>query len=163
VRVSQPFVSSLRPSDNAYQIERKVERGGSVYTMSAGSIGRASPALAPAPAVLEQRYSEEPRGEQFPPPPEPDDYGHWQPDGATVPEAQTAIISRKASTAEPDTQPPTARPLRDLVGISGGELARWVKISTPRDRLAVINKLRMAADILEDELEANREPEEMRA
>ena len=46
-----------------------------------------------------------------------------------------------------------ARPLRDLINISGGELARWIKITTPNDRPHVVRVLRMAADILEDELE----------
>jgi ParB/RepB/Spo0J family partition protein len=44
------------------------------------------------------------------------------------------------------------KPLRDLVGISGGELARWIKQTTPADRTHVIRVLRMAADILEDEV-----------
>jgi hypothetical protein len=39
-----------------------------------------------------------------------------------------------------------------LVGISGGELARWIKITTPNDRLHVIRVLEMAAAILRDEL-----------
>ena len=46
-----------------------------------------------------------------------------------------------------------ARPLRDLVNISGGELARWIKITTPNDRPHVVRVLRMAADILEAEHE----------
>jgi ParB-like chromosome segregation protein Spo0J len=76
-----------------------------------------------------------------------------------TPEAQTATIrrlaERKALPAEPTSAlpaPPTAKPLRDLVNISGGELARWMKITTPNDRPHVIRVLRMAADILEDEL-----------
>ena len=74
-----------------------------------------------------------------------------------TPEAQTATIrrlaERTASTVEPAA--PSAKPLRDLVGISGGELARWIKITTPNDRPHVIRVLRMAADILEDEEAAN--------
>jgi ParB-like chromosome segregation protein Spo0J len=73
-----------------------------------------------------------------------------------TPEAQTATIrrlaERTAPTAEPATPAPSAKPLRDLVGISGGELARWIKQTTPADRTHVIRVLRMAADILEDEL-----------
>ena len=46
-------------------------------------------------------------------------------------------------------------PLRDLVGISGGELARWIKITTPNDRPHVIRVLEMAACILRDELEGS--------
>jgi ParB-like chromosome segregation protein Spo0J len=48
----------------------------------------------------------------------------------------------------------SARPLRNLVGISGSELARWIKITTPNDRPRVVRLLRMAADLLEDELQA---------
>jgi hypothetical protein len=54
-------------------------------------------------------------------------------------------------------RPAGAKPLRDLVGISGGELARWIKITTPNDRPHVIRVLEMAAGILRDELEAGRE------
>jgi ParB-like chromosome segregation protein Spo0J len=72
-------------------------------------------------------------------------------------EAQTATIRRlaegKASTAEPAAPAPSAKPLRDLVGISGGEFARWIKITTPNDRPHVIRVLEMAAAILRDELE----------
>jgi ParB-like nuclease family protein len=49
---------------------------------------------------------------------------------------------------------PTARPLRNLENLSGGELARWIKITTPNDRPHVIRILEMAAAILRDELEA---------
>ena len=73
-----------------------------------------------------------------------------------TPEAQTATIRRladpNASNAEP-APPLSAKPLRDLVGISGGELARWIKITTPNDRPHVIRVLEMAAAILRDELD----------
>ena len=79
------------------------------------------------------------------------------------PYAQAAIIrgiaERKTSAAEPSTSKiatsaqQTAKPLRDLVGISGGELARWIKITTPNDRPHVIRVLETAASILRDELE----------
>jgi hypothetical protein len=62
------------------------------------------------------------------------------------------LAERKASTAEPAAPAPSAKPLRDLVGISGGELARWVKVTTPNDRPHVIRVLEMAAAILGDEL-----------
>src|ERR1700733_617710 len=59
-----------------------------------------------------------------------------------------------ASSGNVDKPPPAgAKPLRDLVGISGGELARWIKITTPNDRPHVIRVLEMAAAILCDELE----------
>ena len=78
------------------------------------------------------------------------------------PKAQAAIIrdiaERKTLAAEPSTSEiaaapqRTAKPLRDLVGISGGELARWIKITTPNDRPHVIRVLETAASILRDEL-----------
>jgi ParB-like chromosome segregation protein Spo0J len=75
-----------------------------------------------------------------------------------TPEAQTATIRRlaecKASTAEPSAPaPPPPRPLKNLENIGGGELARWIKITTPNDRPHVIRVLQMAAGILRDELE----------
>jgi len=82
-----------------------------------------------------------------------------------TPEAQTATIRRLAERkTAPEAQlatlegvverpaEPTARPLRNLEHLSGGELARWVKQTTPADRTHVIRVLRMAADILEDEV-----------
>jgi ParB-like chromosome segregation protein Spo0J len=79
-----------------------------------------------------------------------------------TPEAQTATIRRlaeqKTAPAEAISESPKRSapvpPLRDLVGISGGELARWIKITTPNDRPHVIRVLEMAAGILRDELEA---------
>ena len=83
---------------------------------------------------------------------------------ANSPKAQAAIIRGIAErkTWPPSRQPAklraapqqTAKPLRDLVGISGGELARWIKITTPNDRPHVIRVLETAASILRDELEA---------
>jgi hypothetical protein len=75
------------------------------------------------------------------PPPGPDEYRHKTPEEST-------------SASIEQTRPAGAKPLRDLVGISGGELARWVKITTPNDRSHVIRVLEMAAGILRDELEA---------
>jgi hypothetical protein len=79
------------------------------------------------------------------------------------PKAQAAIIRgiarRKTLATEPSTSEiaaepqQTAKPLRDLVGISGGELARWIKITTPNDRPHVVRVLGTAASILRDELE----------
>jgi hypothetical protein len=78
-----------------------------------------------------------------------------------TPEAQIATIQRlaerKTAPAEPISESPkrsaSVPPLHDLVGISGGELARWVKITTPNDRPHVIRVLEMAAGILRDEFE----------
>ena len=81
-----------------------------------------------------------------------------------TPEAQTATIRRLAERKTPPAKPIEAiespkraasvPPLRNLENISGGELARWIKITTPNDRPRVVRLLRMAADLLEDELEA---------
>ena len=69
------------------------------------------------------------------------------------------IAVRKAEPRYDVTSPPNlpaataiAHPLRNLVNISGGGLAAWIKTTTPNDRSHVIRVLRMAADILADEL-----------
>ena len=79
------------------------------------------------------------------------------------PKAQAAIIRDIAKGKTLATEPSTSEiaaapqqrtnPLRDLVGISGGELARWIKITTPNDRPHVVRVLETAASILRDELE----------
>ncbi len=69
---------------------------------------------------------------------------------APTPKAQVETLVRRA---EGPAQP-SARPLRNLEYLAAGEFARWIKITTPNDRPHVIRMLRMAADILEDELEA---------
>ena len=48
------------------------------------------------------------------------------------------------------------KPLRNLENISGGELARWIKITTPNDRPHVIRVLDTAASILRNEFEGGR-------
>jgi ParB family chromosome partitioning protein len=75
------------------------------------------------------------------PPPEPDERGHEPPEEPPL-----------ASDPIERPRPAGAKPLRDLVGISGGELARWIKITTPNDRPHVIRVLETAAAILRDEL-----------
>jgi uncharacterized ParB-like nuclease family protein len=140
--VSQPFVSSLRPSDNGCQmaehdglrptvtangsqIDRKVERGGSVYTMNTAGIGvRALNVPAIATGLEDNRLLE-------------------------AAEPQTAPAEPVEGVVECPREP-TARPLRNLENLSGGDLARWVRQTTPNDRPHVIRVLRMAADILED-------------
>jgi ParB-like chromosome segregation protein Spo0J len=74
-------------------------------------------------------------------PPESEGYRHRRPEQPPT------------SASIEQTRPAGAKPLRDLVGISGGEFARWIKITTPNDRLHVIRVLEMAAGILRDELE----------
>ena len=46
-----------------------------------------------------------------------------------------------------------AKPLRNLENIAAGELARWIKITTPNDRPHVIRMMEEAAAILRHELE----------
>jgi hypothetical protein len=70
---------------------------------------------------------------------------------APTPKAQVETLERRA---DPDRPQPAARPLRNLENLAGGELARWIKLTTPGKRTHVIRVLRMAADILEDELQA---------
>ena len=76
------------------------------------------------------------------PPPGPDDYRNEGPG-----------VSSPFGSSE-QARPAGAKPLRDLVGISGAGLARWIKITTPNDRRHVIRVLETAAGILRDELEA---------
>ena len=68
------------------------------------------------------------------------------------PEAQTAalrgVAARRAAPEET-----RARPLRNLENISAGELARWVKMTTPNDRRHVIRVLEEAAALLRLEFE----------
>jgi ParB/RepB/Spo0J family partition protein len=51
---------------------------------------------------------------------------------------------------------PKAGPLRNLGNMGAGDLAFWIKASSPNDRLHVIDVLRRCADILEDELNAEQ-------
>jgi ParB-like chromosome segregation protein Spo0J len=74
------------------------------------------------------------------------------------PEAQIAalrgVAARRAAAEQTRHQlNPRAKPLRNLENISAGELARWVKITTPNDRPHVIRVLEEAAALLRLELE----------
>jgi ParB-like chromosome segregation protein Spo0J len=68
------------------------------------------------------------------------------------------IFEREHKVVSPPDLPPpqSAKPLRNLKNISGGEFARWLKITTPDNHTHVIRVLRMAADILEAEMEHAR-------
>jgi ParB-like chromosome segregation protein Spo0J len=81
--------------------------------------------------------------DDLPPPPEPDDCGHHPLEEPRS--AGSGAIERLSASG--------ARPLKNLEGMSGGEFARWIKITTPRDRPHVIRVLESAAAILRDELE----------
>jgi ParB family transcriptional regulator, chromosome partitioning protein len=76
------------------------------------------------------------------------------PEGQDYGRGPAEALQPPASSGNVDKPPPAgAKPLRDLVSISGGELVRWIKITTPNDRPHVIRVLEMAAAILRDELE----------
>ena len=66
--------------------------------------------------------------------------------------------SEKALAPRAVTQLPTRRPdpLRNMENLGAGDLARWIKETTPNDRLHVIDVLERAAAILRDEMNAER-------
>jgi ParB-like chromosome segregation protein Spo0J len=70
-------------------------------------------------------------------------------------EAQLSALEQRAvrTVATIVSRPPS---LRNLENIAAGELAKWIKATTPNDRLRVIDILRRCADILEDELNAEQ-------
>jgi hypothetical protein len=70
-----------------------------------------------------------------------------------TPETQIEALQRRAErkpahdlVAHPLPAKDIARPLRDLTNLSAGELARWIKITTPNDRPHVIRVLETAAN-----------------
>jgi ParB-like chromosome segregation protein Spo0J len=68
-----------------------------------------------------------------------------------TPEAQVEALERRADRAAVPIAPrPPA--LRNLENIAAGELARWIKLTTPNSRRHVIRLLQDCADILEREL-----------
>jgi hypothetical protein len=69
---------------------------------------------------------------------------------APTPERQISVLQEIAQRGS--VIPVPTRPLRNLEGISGGELARWIKITTPNDRSHVVRVLEQAAAILRDEM-----------
>jgi ParB-like chromosome segregation protein Spo0J len=64
-------------------------------------------------------------------------------------EIKAAVLEQPALGAPNQS----VKPLRNLENISGGELARWIKITTPNDRPHVIRVLETAAGILRLECE----------
>jgi ParB-like chromosome segregation protein Spo0J len=74
-----------------------------------------------------------------------------------------SVAAASRAAAESNVVPPeergtvasarSAKPLRNLENLSGGELARWIKITTPNDRPHVVRVLETAAGILRDELQ----------
>ena len=74
---------------------------------------------------------------------------------AEEPDEQIEVLEEIAARGRvAPARPPEARSLRNFENLAAGELARWVKITTPSDRRHVVRMLREAADILEDELES---------
>jgi hypothetical protein len=73
---------------------------------------------------------------------------------APTPEAQVEALERRADRAHDRPAEPPVKPLRNLEYLAAGELAKWIKITTPHDRTRVILLLRECAAILEDELKA---------
>jgi len=76
------------------------------------------------------------------PAPQPDDF-----------KAETSEEAQPNHGAMERTRAVDGRPLRNLLNISGGKLAQWVKVTTPNDRPHVIRVLEVAAALLRDELE----------
>jgi DNA-binding transcriptional regulator YdaS (Cro superfamily) len=72
---------------------------------------------------------------------------------ADLPREEQASRITEQKTAPSEIEP-RARPLRNLEYLAAGELAKWVKQTTPNDRLRVIRMLRECAAILEAEIEA---------
>jgi hypothetical protein len=71
---------------------------------------------------------------------------------APTPRAQVETLERRAERSADRPPQPSAKPLRNLEYLAAGELAKWIKITTPADRPRVIRMLRECAAILEDEL-----------
>jgi ParB-like chromosome segregation protein Spo0J len=71
-------------------------------------------------------------------------------------EAVADIAKARAEKAQAPRAPDPVKPLRNLEYISAGELARWIKITTPNDRTRVIRMLRECAALLEDEIQAGQ-------
>jgi ParB-like chromosome segregation protein Spo0J len=69
--------------------------------------------------------------------------------------AQISTLEQRAvRTVAPMTPRPS--PLRNLENLEAGNFARWVKETTPNDRIRVIDMLERAATILRDEMQAGQ-------
>jgi ParB/RepB/Spo0J family partition protein len=70
-------------------------------------------------------------------------------------QAVAEMAKAKSEKAPADRGPVRlpVKPLRSLENLAAGELARWIKLTTPNDRLHVIRVLEDAAAILRGELE----------
>jgi len=73
---------------------------------------------------------------------------------ARAPTNETQVSKLEHRASRPATpSAPRPSPLRNLENIGAGELARWIKETTPNDRLHVIDVLERAAAILKAELQ----------
>jgi hypothetical protein len=70
-------------------------------------------------------------------------------------EAVADIAKARAEKAQASGSLPV-KSLRNLENLAAGELARWIKLTTPNDRTRVIRMLRECAAILEDEMQAGQ-------
>ena len=73
---------------------------------------------------------------------------------APTPQAQISTLERRAERAARACAQAPGAPQSG--NIAAGDLARWIKETTPNDRLHVIDVLERAAAILRDELQAGR-------
>jgi ParB family transcriptional regulator, chromosome partitioning protein len=64
------------------------------------------------------------------------------------------IVKARAEKAQAPRAAEPVKSLRNLENLAAGELARWIKLTTPNDRMRVIRMLRDCAALLEDELQA---------
>ncbi len=78
---------------------------------------------------------------------------------ALVPSRENCVPRHAVGERREGPEQPAAKPLRNLEYRSAGELARWIKETTPNDRTRVIRLLRECAANLEDELQAAKAPE----
>jgi ParB-like chromosome segregation protein Spo0J len=75
---------------------------------------------------------------------------------ASLPKERQAAKISKPNVVSPPKLPPSREyrpPLKNLEYLSAGRLARWIKITTPNDRMHVIRMLKECAAILEAEME----------
>jgi hypothetical protein len=66
---------------------------------------------------------------------------------APTPEAQVEALERRAERPPGRPAQTSARPLKNLEYFAAGELAKWIKQTTPNDRTRVIRMLRECAAI----------------
>ena len=73
---------------------------------------------------------------------------------AEEPEEQIEVLETIAARGRVSARNPDAKPLHSLDNLSAGSFCRWVKATTPNDRMRSIKMLEEATAILRDEFEA---------